>query len=106
MTEQEHRDRVERWLSEDEPTAFGKAVTRLAGKHGFESPLHLVAKLDPDHQRALSDHLGGIDNRELETLPGAVAHAAGVDPGTASGEDLRDLVAVARAWTFNEFAVA
>lgn len=106
MTEQDHRARVEAWLDEaqDEPTAFGKAVIDVARRRGIQSPEHL--DLEPDHQRALSDHLDGIDNRDHHDLALAVALSIGLDPDTVPPGDRADLLVFACAWTFSEFATA
>jgi hypothetical protein len=105
MTEQEHEERVQAWMDEagDEPTPFGKAVMDVTERRGIGSPEWLDEKLHPDHSNALRDHCDGVEgaDRPLD-LALAVAHAFGLDPETAAGEDRADLDRIARAWTFGD----
>ncbi len=104
MTEQEHEARVQAWLDEEgeEPTPFGKAVYEVCRRHGIETPEHLDLEQE-DHQVALVDHCDGVEDADNPLgLPTAVAHAIGLDPDTATGEDRADLDRMARAWTFGD----
>ncbi len=105
----EHKERVQAWMDVaklgDEPTPFGKAVMDVTERRGIGSPgeAWLDEKLRPEIADALRDHLDGVEGaaRPMD-LPLAVAHAIGLDPDTATGEDRADLDRMARAWTFGD----
>ncbi len=104
MTEQEHEARVQAWLDEagEEPTPFGKAVIEVCRRRGIQTPEHLDLEQE-DHQVALVDHCDGVEDADKPMdLALAVAHAIGLDPDTATGEDLEDLGRMAEAWTFGD----
>ncbi len=105
MTEQEHKAMVQAWTDEagDEPSPFGKAVMDVTERRGIGSPEWLDEKLRPDHADALRDHCDGVEDADrLMDLALAVAHAIGLDPDTATGEDRADLDRIAKAWTFGD----
>lgn len=105
MTEQEHKAMARAWMDEagEEPTPFGKAVMDVTERRGIGSPEWLDEKLRPDHADALRDHCDGVEGADRPMdLAFAVAHAIGLDPDTATGEDRADLDRMARAWTFGD----
>ncbi len=104
MTEQEHEARVQAWLDEEgeEPTPYGRAVYEVCRRRGIETPEHLDLE-QVGHADALRDHCDGVEGADRPMdLPLAVAHAIGLDPDTATGEDRADLDRMARAWTFGD----
>ncbi len=80
MTEQDHKNHVEAWLAEagDEPTAFDKAVLKVAHERGF---LGLLG-LEDEYTAMLVDHLAGVEDAldDGRDFVQAVARALGLDP--------------------------